>query len=78
MNATTWSDSTNSIKHRPCFTNRQMKKSSSRGYIKGFPRILAKTHVKMLKKYRVLNGKVRASDDEFIKTIPRCTKGFFF
>ena len=78
MNASVGSDSTNSIQHRPCFPGRQMKKSSSRGYIKGFPRILAKTHVKMLKKYRVLNGKVQASDDEFIKMIPRCTKGFFF
>jgi hypothetical protein len=55
-----------------------MKESSSRGCIKGFLGILANTHVKMLKKYRVLNGKVRASDDEVIKTIPRCAKGFFF
>jgi hypothetical protein len=55
-----------------------MKESSSRGYIKAFTGILAKTHVKMLKKYRVLNGKDRASDDEFIKTIPRCAKRFFF
>jgi len=55
-----------------------MKKSSSRGCIKGFPRILAKTHVKMLKEYRVLNGKVWASEDEFIKTIPRCTERFLF
>ena len=70
MNASAGSDSINSIKHRPCFTSRQMKKSSSRGCIKEFPRILAKTHVKMLKKYRVLNDKVWASDDEFIKMIP--------
>jgi len=55
-----------------------MKESSSIGCIKGFYGILAKTHVKMLKKYRVLNGKVWPSDDEFIKMIPRCTKGFFF
>jgi hypothetical protein len=47
-----------------------MKESFFRGYIKGFPGILAKTHVKMLKKYMVLNGKVWASDDEFIKMIP--------
>ena len=47
-----------------------LKKSTSRGCIKEFPGILAKTHVKMLKKYRVLNGKVWASDDEFIKMIP--------
>jgi hypothetical protein len=38
----------------------------------------AKTHVEMLKKYRVLNGMVWASDDEFIKMIPRCAKRFFF
>ena len=44
-----------------------MKESSSRGCIKGFPGILAKNHVKMLKKYRVFNGKVRASDDESLK-----------
>jgi hypothetical protein len=47
-----------------------MKENSSRGCIKRFPRIVAKTHIKMLKKYRVLNGKVRANDDEFIKMIP--------
>ena len=70
MDASAESLSTNSIKHSPCFTSRQIKESSSRGYIKGFPGILAKTHVKILKKYRVLNGKVRASDDEFVKTIP--------
>ena len=69
MNASAGSLSTISIKHSPCFTSRQMKESSSRGYIKGFHGILAKIHVKILKKYRVLNGKVRASDDEFIKTI---------
>jgi hypothetical protein len=28
------------------------------------------THIKLLKKYRVLNGKVRASGDEVIKTSP--------
>ena len=78
MNASVGSLSTNSIKQSPCFTSRQMKKSSSRGCIKGFPGILAKTHVKMLKKYKVLNGKVWASEDEFIKTIPQCTKRFFF
>jgi hypothetical protein len=55
-----------------------MKESSSRGCIKGFPRILAKSHVEILKKYRVLNSKVWASDDEFIKTISRYTKRFFF
>ena len=70
MNASEGSDSTNSIKHSPCFTSRQMKESSYRGCIKGFHGILANTHVKMLKKYRVLNGKVRASGDEVIKTSP--------
>ena len=70
MNASAESFSTNLIKHRPCFSSRQMKESSSRGCIKGFPRILAKTHVKMLKKYKVLNGKVRVSDDETINTFP--------
>ena len=70
MNASAGSLSTYSMKHKFCFTNTQMKESSSRGCIKGFPGILAKTHVKMLKKYRVLNGKVRASDDEVIKTSP--------
>jgi hypothetical protein len=45
--------------------------------MKGFHGVLAKTHVKILKKYRVLNGKVRDSDDEFIKMIPRCIKRFF-
>jgi hypothetical protein len=35
-----------------------MKESSSRSYIKEFHGVLAKTHVKILKKYRVLNGKV--------------------
>jgi hypothetical protein len=47
-----------------------MKESSSRGYIKVFPRILAKTHEKMLKEYWVWNNKVQASDDEFIKMNP--------
>jgi hypothetical protein len=44
-----------------------MKESSSRCCIKRFLGILAKTYIKILKKYRVLNG--IASDDEFIKTI---------
>ena len=70
MNASVGSLSTNSIKHGPCFTSRQMKEISSRGCIKGLCRILAKTHIKMLKKYRILNGKVRASDDETINTFP--------
>ena len=78
MNASAGSLSTNSIKHSPYITSRQMKESSSRGCIMEFHGILAKTHVKILKKYRVLNGKVQASDDEFIKMIPRCTKGLFF
>jgi hypothetical protein len=47
-----------------------MKESSSRGHIKEFHGILAKTHVKMLKKYRVLNDKVRASGDEVINMSP--------
>jgi hypothetical protein len=55
-----------------------MKESSSRGCIKRFHRIIAKTHVKILKKYRVLNGKIQASDDEVIKMISRCGKRFFF
>ena len=46
-----------------------MKESSSIDCIKGFHGILAKSHVKMWKKCRVLNGKVWASDDEFIKMI---------
>ena len=40
MNASVEGLSTNSIKHRPCFTSRQMKESSSRGLIKGLHRIL--------------------------------------
>jgi hypothetical protein len=47
-----------------------MKESSSRGHIKEIHGILIKTHVKMLKKYRVLNGMVKASGDEVIKTSP--------
>jgi len=47
-----------------------MKESSSRGCIKGFQGVLANIRVKMLKRYRVLNGMVWASDDEFVKTIP--------
>ena len=78
MNASVGNASNNFVKDSPCLTSRQLKKSSSRGYIKGFPRILAKTHVKILKKYRVLNGKVRASDGEFIKMNQPCSKGFFF
>ena len=70
MNANVGSFSTNLIKHRPYFTSRQMKESSSKGCIKGFYGILVKTHIKMLKKYMVLNGKVWASDDEFIKNDP--------
>ena len=78
MNASAESLSTNSIKHRPCFTSRQMKESSSRGLIKGLHGILAKTHIKMLKKYQVLNGKVQASDDEVIKMISCYGMRFFF
>ena len=74
MNASAGSFSTNLIKHRPCFTSRQMNESSSRGCIKGFHGILAKTHVKMLKEHWVWNSKVWASDDEVIKTITRCAK----
>jgi len=47
-----------------------MKESSSRGHIKEIHGILVKTHVKMLKKYRVLNDKVRVSGDEVIKMSP--------
>jgi hypothetical protein len=46
-----------------------MKESSSRGLIKGLRKILAMTHIKLLKKYRVLNDKVRASGDDVIKII---------
>jgi hypothetical protein len=46
-----------------------MKESSSRGLIKGLHRILSKTHIKILKKYKVLNDKVRASGDDVIRTI---------
>ena len=70
MNASEGSLSTNFIEDRPCFTNRQTKESSSRGYIKEIHGILVKAHVKMLKNYRVLNGKVRTSGDEVIKTSP--------
>ena len=45
-----------------------MKESSSRGHIKEIHEMPVKTHVKMLKKYRVLNSNVRASGDEVIKT----------
>jgi len=41
----------NPLDYSPCFTCKQMKEGSSRGYMKGFPRILAKTFVKKLKKY---------------------------
>jgi hypothetical protein len=58
MNASEGSLSTNFIKDSPCFTNRQMKESSSRGCIKGLSRILTKTHIKMLKKHRVCNSKI--------------------
>jgi nicotinamide mononucleotide adenylyltransferase len=54
-----------------------MKESSSRGYIKGYPRFLTKTYVKMLKKNQVWNSKVRASVDEVIKMIPRRAKRLF-
>jgi hypothetical protein len=55
-----------------------MKESSSRGCIKGYPRFLAKTYVKMLKKNRVWNSKVWTNVDEVIKMIPRCAKRLFF
>jgi hypothetical protein len=47
-----------------------MKESSSRGSIKEFHRVLAKTHIKILKEHWVWNIKVRASDDKVIKMIP--------
>jgi hypothetical protein len=47
-----------------------MKESSSRGFIKEFHGILAKTHVKILKEHWGWNSKVLASDDKFIKMIP--------
>ena len=68
MNASVGNASNNIVKDIPCLTSRQIKESSSRGHIKEIHGILVKTHVKMLKKYRVLNGKVRASGDEVIKT----------
>ena len=74
MNASAGSVSNNFSKDNPCFTNRQTKESSSRGYIKGLYRILAKIHIKMLKNHRVWNSKVWASGDKTIKTIPRCAK----
>ena len=70
MNACVGNMSNNFVKDVPCLTSRQMKKSSSRGHIKEILGILVKTHVKMLKKYKVLNGKVRASGDEVIKMSP--------
>ena len=68
MNASARNLSNNFIKDSPCLTSRQIKETSSRGHIKEIHGILVKAHVKMLKNYRVLNGKVRASDDEVIKT----------
>jgi hypothetical protein len=44
-----------------------MRESSSRGHIKEILGILVKIFVKILKKYKVLNGKVLASGDEVIK-----------
>ena len=70
MNASAGSDSNNFMKDSPCFTNKQTKESSSRGYIKGLCIILAKTHIKKLKEHWVWNSKVQASDDEVIKMIP--------
>ena len=70
MNASVENLSNNFIKDSPCLTSRLMKESSSRGHIKEIHGILVKTHVKMLKKYMVLNGKVRANGDEVIKTSP--------
>ena len=67
LGASVGNASNNFVKDSPCLTSRQMKESSSRGHIKEIHGILVKTHVKMLKKYRVLNDKVRASDDEVIK-----------
>ena len=58
------------IMDSPCFTSRQMKESSSRGHIKELRRILARTHIKMLKKDRVLISKVRASGGETNKMSP--------
>ena len=78
MNASVGSLSTNSTKHSPCFTSRQMKESSSRGHIKEILGSLVKTHIKILKKYRVLNGKVTASGDEVIKMSPCRAKRFLF
>ena len=70
MNASVGNASNNFVKDSPCLTSRQMKESSSRGHIKEIHGILIKTHVKMLKKYRVLNGKVKANGDEVIKMSP--------
>ena len=78
MNASVGNASNNFIKDSPCLTSRQMKERSSRGRIIEFHGILAKTHLKMLKKYRVFNGKVRASGDEVIKTSPCHAKRFLF
>ena len=70
MNASVGNVSNNFVKDSPCLTSRQMKESSSRGHIKEILGILVKTHIKMLKKYRVLNGKVLANGEEVIKTSP--------
>ena len=70
MNASAGNLSNNFIKDSPCLTSRRMKESSSKGHIKKIHKMPVKTHVKMLKKYRVLNGKVRANSDEVIKTSP--------
>jgi hypothetical protein len=67
----------NLVKDKPCFTNRQRKEKSSRGCIKVLRIILAKTQIKMLKKNRVWDSKVGASDDEVIKMIPTCVKRLF-
>jgi hypothetical protein len=77
MNASAGGASKDFVKDKPCFTNRQRKESSSRGCIKVLRIILAKTQIKMLKKNRVWNSKVWASDDEDIKMIPRCIKRLF-
>ena len=67
MNASVGNASNNFVKDSPCLTSRQMKENPSRGHIKVIHGTIVKTHVKILKKYMVLNGKVRASGDEVIK-----------
>jgi hypothetical protein len=57
MNASAGGASKDFVKDKPCFTNRQRKERSSRGYIKVLCIILAKTQIQILKKNQVWNSK---------------------